>query len=79
MQGRSGEQLSFTNCYKESIVENGYHVYKDRSSQYRWRFAQSGRVLADSGEGYYNKQDCLNAMATVMATTTSTAWYDHTV
>jgi uncharacterized protein YegP (UPF0339 family) len=37
-----------------------YKVYKDRSGEWRWRLvAANGNTLADSGEGYRNKQDCL--------------------
>ena len=35
-------------------------VYRDRRQEYRWRFvAPNGRTIADSGEGYNNKSDCL--------------------
>jgi len=37
-----------------------FQVYKDKIGQYRWRLiATNGRVIADSGEGYVNKSDCL--------------------
>jgi uncharacterized protein YegP (UPF0339 family) len=43
-----------------------YYVYKDARSQWRWRLkASNGRIIADSGEGYYNKQDCLSAISLV--------------
>ncbi len=43
-----------------------YKVYKDKSGEWRWRLvASNGRTLADSGEGYRNKQDCLNAIEQV--------------
>jgi len=43
-----------------------YYVYKDSSSQWRWRLkAVNGRILADSGEGYHNKQDCLSGIRSV--------------
>ena len=28
------------------------HIYKDAKKEFRWRIKRSGRVLADSGEGY---------------------------
>jgi len=35
-------------------------VYKDRSYEYRWTFfASNGKKIADSGEGYINKSDCI--------------------
>ena len=37
-----------------------YEVYKDRTGFFRWRYVSSnGRIIADSGEGYVNKSDCL--------------------
>jgi len=34
-------------------------VYKDNRGEWRWRLrASNGRIIADSGEGYKNKQDC---------------------
>lgn len=37
-----------------------YHVYKDMSLQWRWRLiAANGRIIADSGESYIHKQDCI--------------------
>ncbi|MEZ5428726.1 MAG: DUF1508 domain-containing protein [Pyrinomonadaceae bacterium] len=36
-----------------------YVIYKDASSQYRWRFvASNGRIISDSGESYFHKSDC---------------------
>lgn len=43
-----------------------YWIYRDRLSQWRWRLvAANSRVIADSGEGYYNKSDCLAGIALV--------------
>ena len=40
-----------------------YQIYRDAASQWRWRLrAANHRTIADSGEGYYNRQDCLNAV-----------------
>lgn len=37
-----------------------YYIYKDRDSEWRWQLkASNGRIIADSGEGYRNRQDCL--------------------
>lgn len=37
-----------------------YYIYKDRASEWRWRLkAENGNIIADSGEGYRNRQDCL--------------------
>lgn len=35
-------------------------VYKDGAGQWRWRrVAGNGRIVADSGEGYANRSDCI--------------------
>jgi uncharacterized protein len=43
-----------------------YYIYKDAQGHWRWYLqAGNGRKLADSGEGYWNKQDCRNAIGLV--------------
>jgi len=43
-----------------------YLVYKDKSGNWRWQLqAANRRVIADSGEGYINKADCLSGIALV--------------
>jgi len=43
---------------------NKVYVYKDASSEWRWhRYADNGNIISNSGEGYKNRQDCLD-MAT---------------
>lgn len=40
-----------------------YSVYKDAKGEWRWRLvAANNRIIADSGEGYHNRQDCLAAI-----------------
>jgi uncharacterized protein YegP (UPF0339 family) len=42
-------------------MENGmaFHLYRDAQGYWRWRLvAANGRRIADSGEGYNNRQDC---------------------
>ncbi len=37
-----------------------YEYYKDKKGEWRWRLkASNGRIIADSGQGYRNEQDCL--------------------
>lgn len=37
-----------------------YYVYRDVRNEWRWRLvATNGRIIANSGEGYHNKADCL--------------------
>jgi uncharacterized protein YegP (UPF0339 family) len=43
-----------------------YYVYKDSQGHWRWRLlAANNRNIANSGEGYGNKQDCLHAIGLV--------------
>lgn len=43
-----------------------YVIYKDKSGEWRWYLkATNGRKIAESGEGYKNKSDCLNAIELV--------------
>ena len=47
-----------------------FQVYRDRGLEWRWRLkAGNSRILADSGEGYRNKRDCLAAVALVKSAT----------
>lgn len=50
-----------------------FQVYQDKAGHWRWRFrANNGQILADSGEGYINKQDCVNGI-NIVKTQASTA------
>ncbi len=43
-----------------------YQVYRDRANEWRWRLkAANHEPIADSGEGYHNKSDCLAAIELV--------------
>jgi uncharacterized protein YegP (UPF0339 family) len=40
-----------------------YEVYKDLSQQWRWRLvAANYKIIANSGESYWNKSDCMHAI-----------------
>ena len=40
-----------------------YYLYKDTQGYWRWRYVSSnGRTIADSGEGYVNRQDAINGI-----------------
>ena len=40
-----------------------YIMYKDNNQQWRWRLqAANNKIIANSGEGYYNENDCLSAI-----------------
>jgi len=41
-------------------------VYRDKKGEWRWRFvAPNNKIVADSGEGYKWKVDCLDAIELV--------------
>ncbi|BBO32552.1 hypothetical protein PLANPX_2164 [Lacipirellula parvula] len=43
-----------------------YHVYKDNAGEWRWRLlASNKKIVADSGEGYTAKADCLAGIKSV--------------
>ena len=43
-----------------------FFVYKDTAGEYRWRFyAPNNCIMADSGEGYTKKDDCVAATNTI--------------
>ncbi len=43
-----------------------YYIYTDREGYWRWRlYAANNRIIAESGESYHNKQDCLHAIGLV--------------
>lgn len=45
------------------MAEPRFEVYKDKAEEWRWRFrASNSKIIADSGEGYQNKQDCLHGI-----------------
>lgn len=50
-----------------------FWVYKDTANYWRWRlYAANNRILADSGEGYFNLMDCYAAVDLVKGTTAYT-------
>ena len=54
---------------------NHYKLYKDTAGYWRWRYVSvNGRTIADSGEGYVNRQDALNGIAIMKASSTSTIY-----
>jgi len=45
-----------------------YYYFKDTAGEWRWHLkAANGRIIADSAEGYKNKQDCLDDIDRVKA------------
>ena len=49
-----------------------YLIYKDTARQWRWRLtASNNRIIADSGESYHNKADCLHGINLVKGSNTA--------
>lgn len=47
-----------------------YQIYRDANGQWRWRLvAANQRIIANSGEGYFNKADCIHAINLVAGST----------
>lgn len=43
-----------------------FEVYSDKRSEWRWRLvASNGLIIADSGQGYTHKVDCLHGIKLV--------------
>ena len=53
------EEGSIFHTGKGVMYLSRYQIYQDVSRQWRWRFvAANGRIIATSGESYWNKADC---------------------
>lgn len=49
-----------------------FEVYKDKKKEWRWRLqAANNRIIADSGEGYKNRSDCIHGIQLVQNNATS--------
>jgi uncharacterized protein YegP (UPF0339 family) len=55
-----------------------FYIYRDAQNQWRWYLLAANNVdkIADSAEGYRNKQDCLHGIGLVMDTNRSTPVYE---
>ncbi|MBN4094635.1 DUF1508 domain-containing protein [Methylobacterium sp. OT2] len=43
-----------------------FEIYRDHKDEWRWTlYASNGRKIADSGEGYQDKDDCLQGIEVV--------------
>lgn len=48
-------------------------VYRDTAGEYRWRLqADNNKVIADSGEGYTNRSDCIDGFNLLLKATQGT-------
>ena len=45
-----------------------FEVYQDAKGEFRWRMvATNGKIVADCGEGYTEKRNCLHGLEVVKA------------
>lgn len=43
-----------------------FEIYQDAAGEWRWRLqAANNRIIANSGEGYTNKNDCIEIVTTI--------------
>ena len=50
----------------EALGGAAFHVSKDNAGEWRWNLkAVNGRIIADSGEGYKDRADCLHGIELV--------------
>lgn len=50
-----------------------FYLYVDAQNYWRWTlYAANNRKIANSGEGYWNKVDCISAINLVKGTNSST-------
>lgn len=49
------------------MTRNHVQVYTDQAGEWRWKFvAGNNRIMADSSEGYIEKDGCLSALEEVL-------------
>lgn len=54
-----------------------FYIYRDAQNHWRWYLlAGNNRKIANSGEGYWNKEDCLSAIRLVTGTGPQTPIYE---
>ena len=54
-----------------------FRIYPDNIGEWRWHLkSANGNTIADSGEGYINKKDCLKGIHLVMGTNNNTPIYE---
>lgn len=55
-------------------------IYKDKAGEFRWQlYAQNSKLIADSGEGYKNRNDCVHGARLVSSIASGAAIWDGTV
>ena len=61
-----GEIALIKELLEKESDDAAYWVYQDAAGEWRWQLrAANQRIIAASGEGYHQKQDCLHAITLV--------------
>lgn len=59
--------MSRVEIYRETRRQSGVGIWEESLPvKWRWRFISNGHTMADSGQGYSRRIDCLNGCATVL-------------
>jgi len=52
-------------------------IYKDKAGEFRWQlYAQNSKLIADSGEGYKNRSDCIHGARLVSSIAAGALMWD---
>ncbi len=62
---------SSNNEVQKAVNPDGFELYQDSFSQWRWRHYSSGRITASSSEGYANREDCESSLENLRKTASS--------
>lgn len=67
-------KISLANSDVKKDPEKYYfEIYEDRADDWRWRLkSDNGNIIADCGQGYSNRQSCINGIKIIMAVNTKT-------
>jgi uncharacterized protein YegP (UPF0339 family) len=61
-----GQAASISEALDNAEGSAAFHVYKDNAGEWRWHLkAANGRVVANSGEGYRDRGNCIHAIEIV--------------
>jgi uncharacterized protein YegP (UPF0339 family) len=56
------------NEVQKAANPDGFELYEDATSQWRWRHYSSGRITAESGESYTSRENCESALENLRKT-----------
>jgi len=60
-----------------STAPKQFVIYKDASGEWRWTlYAANSKKIANGGEGYKNKADCIHGLRLVAAVATNAGIYN---